>query len=231
MANLITNEVLCFVSHQFDQTDRNCLLASLHEFYSLEELVTAKKTLISQSEEIGLTDEIKTFKTKRNKTKSPDDQKQKVVKDILDIWDVADTIKGGKFEATFTAVDLDRLPISKISYQNQLSLTNTLTSIQSAFVNQREQIATLTGIVRNLYRVVTGESIKSQNESIRQSLDSSLLDSSYADSSPLESPRGARLPVPPLTVDPAVRPKLSAKRKFPDVSTPSFIPTKQSKSS
>ena len=57
----------------------------IKDFYNLDEQIAAKKTLISECEKIGFSDSISDFKKKRLNTKSTDNVKEKVVKDILDI--------------------------------------------------------------------------------------------------------------------------------------------------
>ena len=41
------NEVMCFVSTQFDKLNRENLYSTLIEFYSRDELIAAKQVLIS----------------------------------------------------------------------------------------------------------------------------------------------------------------------------------------
>ena len=74
MAELTANEVLCFIAHQYDNTDRQSLFCSICEFYFLEELVTAKTILVAQCDKIGVAGEIDKLRKKRNNTKSIDDQ-------------------------------------------------------------------------------------------------------------------------------------------------------------
>ena len=97
MPSLIINELLCFLSNQADQLDRVQLSAILLKFYALDELVTSKLILVTECEKIGVTDAISEFKKKRLKTKSTEDVKEKVVKDILDIWEFVDVNKGGEY--------------------------------------------------------------------------------------------------------------------------------------
>ena len=161
MSDITANEVLCFVANQYDSSDRQTLFSSLCDFYFHEELVTAKSILIAQCEIIGVNEEIKEFKKKRNNTKSIDDLKQKVAKDVLDIWELVDIQKGGKFETTFAAVNIDRLPLTKTNSLNFNTVTKSLSSIQSHLSDQQEKIEVLTNIVQNLCRTIT---VRSPNE-------------------------------------------------------------------
>ena len=59
---------------------------------------------------IHITDAISEFKKERKNTRSIENNKHKVLKDIFDIWDVADVQKGGAFIFQFVASNPNRLP-------------------------------------------------------------------------------------------------------------------------
>ena len=66
MATLQTSELLCFMSTQYDKLDKTNLNLVLLKFYDRKELITAKDILVSVCENIGLSNHISKFKTKRN---------------------------------------------------------------------------------------------------------------------------------------------------------------------
>ena len=62
MANLIANELLCFLSSQYDKVDKDSLFSTASGFYSFEESIAAKQLLIDECDKLGLTDSILEFK-------------------------------------------------------------------------------------------------------------------------------------------------------------------------
>ena len=100
------NELLCFATSQYDKLNRQNLNDILLEFYTREEVIAAKHVLVSNCEKHGLSDAIAEQKIKRIGS----NVEQKVVKDILDIWEIIDTVKGGQLGTTFVAENPCRLP-------------------------------------------------------------------------------------------------------------------------
>ena len=100
------NELLCFMVSQFDKLDRQNLSTTLLEFYSKNEVISAKEILVSHCEDSNVSNAINPLKKKRIGT----DVEQKVVKDILDIWEIVDSEKGGQLCTKFVAIDPNRLP-------------------------------------------------------------------------------------------------------------------------
>ena len=94
-------------------------------FYKLEELLASKALLISECKRINLTSEISDFSKKRLNTKSEVGVKQKVSKDILDIWTYVDIQKGGQFLTTFLASDPPHLPPPFSNRQSSTTATST----------------------------------------------------------------------------------------------------------
>ena len=86
MTELIINEFLCFVAVQTGKLDRQNIETLLNESYHKDDALFAKHLLITECVKAGLNNAIDNFKKPR---KSPNIL-QKVVKDILDIWDVVD---------------------------------------------------------------------------------------------------------------------------------------------
>ena len=79
MDKLLSCELLCYLSHQYDKVDRECLISTVSDFYTLEESLTAKQLIIDECEKLGLTDSIGEFKKRRQNAKG--DGNLKVVKD------------------------------------------------------------------------------------------------------------------------------------------------------
>ena len=65
MDKYTVNEVLCFVSSQFDQLNRENLLSTIIEFYKREELSAAKQLLLTQCEKENLSHLINDYKKNR----------------------------------------------------------------------------------------------------------------------------------------------------------------------
>ena len=112
MASNTVDNLLYFVASNFDTLDRQRLNTLLVDFYQLDELTASKSTLIKECEKISISDAISESKKKRLFTKSEVDTKQKISKDILDIWSVADVQKGGQFNTNFVPTDPPRIPAS-----------------------------------------------------------------------------------------------------------------------
>ena len=108
MPSSTVNEILCLVSFYYDQLDNQSLHCKIVNFYTLDELTAAKKLLIAECAQIDITHGISDFKKRRLNTISEEAVKHKVTKDILDIWSVVDTQKGGVFETQFVATDIQR---------------------------------------------------------------------------------------------------------------------------
>ena len=110
MATQTVDNLLYFVASKFDSLDRQHLNSLLVDFYELDELITSKSILIAECDKISISEAISEYKKKRLNTKSEIDTKQKISKDILDIWTVADVQKGGQFQTVFSCTDPPRLP-------------------------------------------------------------------------------------------------------------------------
>ena len=82
MANYIVNETLCFVSVQNDKLDRANIQSIVSDFYTLDELRSAKKLLLCECDIDGLADSIN---SEYRKDRKKPNVEQKVVKDLLDI--------------------------------------------------------------------------------------------------------------------------------------------------
>ena len=136
MASFVVNELLCFLSSQYDKLDRENINSILLEFYILEELECAKQILISECEKIDISEEINEFKRERKNTRALEIVKQKVLKDIIDIWEAADVKKGCNFQSEFVASDPCRLPSVNADKFN-------LKFLISSILTLKEHISTL----------------------------------------------------------------------------------------
>ena len=98
-SNQTINDLLYFLVNQYDTLPRLSLNTTLLKSYSKEQFLTAKQILVSQCDKYKLTNQISDFK--RNRI-SPNVE-QKLVKDIIDIWDVIDRETGGDLDIVFVA--------------------------------------------------------------------------------------------------------------------------------
>ena len=104
------NNVLFFVASYFDKATRDELNSLIVPFYKQEELLASKLLQVSECDKIGVRDEITESRKKRLNTNGVNVIKQKLSKDILDIWSVVDTVKGGQLQTIFVASDPSHLP-------------------------------------------------------------------------------------------------------------------------
>ena len=93
----IANELLFYVSEQYDKTTRQALVVFLNDNFTQEVAFEAKIVLIAECEKVGISDDISESKSRRQKKNIL----QKLIKDILDIWDVLDRLKGGQLLCHF----------------------------------------------------------------------------------------------------------------------------------
>ena len=168
MAMLI-NECLCFTTKQYDKLNKVNLTSSL-DFYQLKVLVDAKEILVTEYENVGDANNIKSFKIKR-KENSPG-AKSKVIKDILDIWDVVDTTLGGKLGVSFVAADPNLLPSVSADQFNLQFLIGAINKLQDEVKQQR---GSLEGISQSLTTVHSQQwilrQLKTKNPQIRRQKD------------------------------------------------------------
>ena len=108
MSNLLINELLCFLSVNFDNIHRENLLTALHDFYGIREASEAKSVIITECKNVSITDSIQEFTVKRVEGKSG--ALRRVITDIVDIWTVVDREKKGELNVQFVAADPNRLP-------------------------------------------------------------------------------------------------------------------------
>jgi hypothetical protein len=135
MVPLAINEFLCFVSVQFDKLDRENLVSTLIDFYSYEEALLAKETLISECDKILINDSIKDFKAKRREAKAG--TTKKVVEDVIDIWSVVDREKAGQLSVLFVAANPNRLPSVNVEKFNLQFLIASIIKLQEQLNGQQ----------------------------------------------------------------------------------------------
>ena len=150
MTVLSVNELLCFVSAQSDKSTRDHIHAIIHEFYSLDETIHAKDTLLKEFDKVLNSDLVKESRKPRQIGRSG--AKQKIVKDILDIWYIIDKENAGKLQTTFVAADVNRLPALNIENENLKFLLATIVKLQHQTDLLREEASNTTntiGVISN----------------------------------------------------------------------------------
>ena len=113
--NLITDNLLFYLSNEYDKTTRQAIESFLLDNFTPEDVLTAKNILIAECDKVGICDEISDFKKGRQKKNIL----QKVSKDILDIWDVVDRLKGGQLLCQFVSAGNVTLRIRATSLLNR----------------------------------------------------------------------------------------------------------------
>ena len=144
MANFIGNELLCFLSCQYDKVEKDTLFSVLCDFYSLDESIAAKQLLINECDKLGLADAIKEYVKRRQNAKG--DGIKKVIKDVIDIWCIIDTQKAGQTASIFVAVDPHRLPSLDVNSLNVRHLF-------SLFSNLQKQVTDIVIELRQIFSV------------------------------------------------------------------------------
>ena len=230
--NTIDN-LLCFVASNFDTLERHKLDKLLVDSYDLDELTASKLLLITECEKINLTNAIATYVKRRLFTKSQIDLKQKIVKDILDIWSVVDVQKGGQLPTNFVAAVPVAASVTSTAAATTTTAINTnhvqpdiqhvinlLHDLRFDFAKQQESIQWLTNIVSNTYRHLT---VSPLTEFVSQDSITSPLNLSRSN-----SPRS--LPRIPFERNNERQRSQSKKRNLSALSS-SFIPAKRSHTS
>ena len=128
MSSLIVNELLAFVSVQSDKLPRDHIHTAILDSFSLDETSKAKNILLIEFDKILDADLIKVARKQRQTGQSG--AKQKIVKDILDIWQIVDKEAAGKVSATFVAADINRLPSLNADNSNLQFLISAILKLQ-----------------------------------------------------------------------------------------------------
>ena len=208
MEPIIINELLCFVSTQFDKLTRQNLNSIVLEYYSKDDLVAAKHLLVNICDKIGLSNNVSDFKIKRIGS----NVEQKLVKDLLDIWDVIDAEKGGNIGTTFVAADPNRLPSVDADKFNLQFLVSIVLKIQEENQSLKSQLEAVVSSVTALH------------EKFPQQNGTPLNASPLLQTPPFASPR-RQLPTPKENAPPAAD---NAGKRHLDANIPSFVPRQSS---
>ena len=148
VADLIINKLLCFLACQYDKVDKDALNSVICDFYSFEESVAAKQILADECDKLGLTDSILEFKKRRQNAKG--NGNLKVVKDIIDIWNVVDCQRGGNVPFKFVALDPNRLPSNDA---NELNIRHLITQFSLLEKRVSENSSLLSDIGNTVSRI------------------------------------------------------------------------------
>ena len=205
MASFTVNELLFFVSSRFDDSTRDHIHATVHEFYTLDETSQAKSILLTEFDKILNADLIKEARKPRQ-TSRPG-AKTKQVKDILDIWHVIDKKVAGKLQTTFVAADINRLPSSNTDNPDLKFLLAAVSQLQQ----QTESLKEEASITSNTIGVISNTLIQVNRRLENRGQGSAEAASSPAFHSPTPFTPNRSLPLQP--VDSGNR-----KRKFGDKS-------------
>ena len=128
MATLTINELLCFVSVQSDKLTSDFLHQKLHDFYSAEEVTKAKQILLAEFDKVLDPELVKD--QRKNRLNGKTSAKDKVVKDILEIWQILDRENAGLLSTQFVAADINRLPSVNADKFNLQFLVSSILKLQ-----------------------------------------------------------------------------------------------------
>ena len=141
MSTLQINELLCFLTVQFDKIDRENLISLLVDSYVFREALEAKTILISECEKASISESIKDYCTTRVKGKSG--ALNRVITDVVDIWTVIDKKLVGKISCQFVAANPNRLPHTNVEKCNLQFLIASIEKLHEKVDNQDKQIELL----------------------------------------------------------------------------------------
>ena len=208
----VINELLCFLSTQFDKLDRKNITSILSEFYSLTEAVNAKEILVEECELLQISNDISQFKKPRKN--GNESAISKIIKDIIDIWVVIDTTKTGVTSRQFVAGDPNRLPQVNAEKYN-------LKFLISAILCLQEQVSTISNVVTRVDKRVE-----------LSSLNASMLNVSIPSFSPAPPVRTLPFTPPAISPEDVLFPELilPARKRFNSSAQP-FVPEKYRKTS
>ena len=132
--NLTINELLCFLSAQSDKLTTDFLHKTIQDFYSCEEVTKAKTILLSEFDKVLDPELVK--EQRKNRLNGKTSAKDKIVKDILDIWLILDQQNGGALNTQFVAVDINRLPSVNAEKFNIQFLVSSILKLQDQYARQ-----------------------------------------------------------------------------------------------
>ena len=108
MANLQINEILCFISVQSDKLPTDFLHKIIQDFYSIDEVTKAKSALLAEFDKVLDPEIIK--EQRKNRLNGKTSAKEKIVRDILEIWQIIDQHNADALNVIFVASDVNPIP-------------------------------------------------------------------------------------------------------------------------
>ena len=134
MSTLTINELLCFVSVQSDKLTTDFLHQKLLDFYSLEEVTKAKNVLLVAFDKVLEPELVK--EQRKGRLNGKTSAKDKIVKDILEIWQTLDRENAGLLSTQFVAADINRLPLINADKFNIQFLVSSILKLQDQAAEQ-----------------------------------------------------------------------------------------------
>ena len=145
MALLIDDE---FLSSQYDKLDRSNINTIILEFYTLIEIETSKKVLISEWDKIHITDAISEFKKERKKTRSIEKNKEKCRKTYLTFG----MSQMSKMEERLFLNSSPLNPSINAAKFNLQFLISSILELQENVTEEQNSIGSLTNVVTRIHR-------------------------------------------------------------------------------
>ena len=133
-SNLTINELLCFIAVQSDKLTTDFLQKTLQEFYTVDEVTKAKSILLTEFDKVLDPEIIK--EQRKNRLNGKTSAKEKIVKDILDIWIILDQQNAGVLKTQFVAADINRIPLVNAEKFNLQFLVSSILKLQDQFARQ-----------------------------------------------------------------------------------------------
>ena len=133
-SNLTINELLCFIAVQSDKLTTDFLQKTLQEFYTVDEVTKAKSILLTEFDKVLDPEIIK--EQRKNRLNGKTSAKEKIVKDILDIWIILDQQNAGVLKTQFVAADINRIPLVNAEKFNLQFLVSSILKLQDQFMRQ-----------------------------------------------------------------------------------------------
>ena len=130
----IINELLCFINNNYEFIQNDKFISSVLDFYTLEQLITSKKTLLSDLE-LVLNDKFKL--PSRGKTK-----KEKF-DDIIDIIKHIKDNNLDKLMPSYVALKLNNLPKNALNDSNNENILDKINEIKCLIVQLDNKLAML----------------------------------------------------------------------------------------
>ena len=150
---MFISEVLCFIVNNFDKLTTSELKPILTSFYSAEELISAKETLVQSMHDV-LRDSDEPAIPRLPKRQGDQKCKQ-TADDILKLFTIADERKLVDMLPRFVAADLSRVPFVNAESINVLLLAKKFEILEQRFNSLEQTVAA--PVMQNLVGVVHGD--------------------------------------------------------------------------